>query len=199
MKFALLLLLSISSTIFAQKLTGQVIKASDFNSSSFHIGSIQQSILSESQFQNMAGTCWVQMKGQSIVNSDLAALGITNLPDARGTFIKVAGINENHKKANGSFFSGTLNTVQNDSFQGHWHDFYVGNTANSFPHLDSASQLATADNAGGRSLNSTTTANKNIINAPKSDTVNGTPRVGSETQPANLSLNTFIKINKNCN
>lgn len=190
----------LSNAAHSQKNSGDVIKAGDFNSSSFHIGSVQQSILPEISFIALAGDCWVQLKGQSIVGSDLAALGVATLPDARGTFIKIAGINEIQKKSNGAPYSGVLGVMENDSFQGHWHDFYVGSTTASFQHLNTHNQLATADNAGSRSLQSAVSvASKDIINSPKSDTLNGTPRTGSETKPANISLNTFIKINKSCN
>jgi hypothetical protein len=55
----------------------------------FGLGSIQQSILTEAQFQSMMGTGWVAMKGQSIAGSLLdKTFGISTLPDARSRFLR---------------------------------------------------------------------------------------------------------------
>lgn len=58
------------------------------------IGTVVQSILTESQFQAIKGNKWVRMSGQSIVGSDLNALtSITSLPNMIGNeaFIGQAG------------------------------------------------------------------------------------------------------------
>lgn len=115
------------------------------------------------------------------------------LPDFRGLFERSAGTNSKRLKANGSAFSGgNAGSVSDDSFQNHWHDFYVGNTTNTFGHNNNQNQIAKAANSGGKFLESTAGGDKDIINNPKSDGVNGTPRAESETKPASLSLIPFI-------
>ena len=57
------------------------------------LGEIKFSLLTEAQFQNLYGKNWVLMKGQTIQNSDLAFLGWSDLPDARGKFFRMVGTN----------------------------------------------------------------------------------------------------------
>jgi len=57
------------------------------------VGSIQQSVLSESQFQDLMGTTnWVLADGQNVNGSQYASLtGNSSVPDFRGCFIRMAG------------------------------------------------------------------------------------------------------------
>jgi len=57
------------------------------------LGSIQQSILTEAEFQAEMGTTdWVLMDGRNIAGSKLATLkGWTTIPDARGRFLRTLG------------------------------------------------------------------------------------------------------------
>jgi hypothetical protein len=53
------------------------------------LGCIQQSVLTEAQFQNVNGSNWVLCDGRTIVGSKLARLtGISNAPDLRGRFLR---------------------------------------------------------------------------------------------------------------
>lgn len=53
------------------------------------IGSIQQSILTEAQFQSQMGTEWVKMRGQSVTGSRLCnEFSICTLPSAEGRFLR---------------------------------------------------------------------------------------------------------------
>ena len=53
------------------------------------LGCVEQSILTEAQFQNVNGPNWVLCDGRSIVGSQLAKLtGISNAPDLRGVFLR---------------------------------------------------------------------------------------------------------------
>ena len=118
------------------------------------------------------------------------------LPDLRGLFVRGAGAHGTMTKAaGGAFDGGSVGSTSNDSMQGHYHDWYVGNTTSSFGHTDNNNQIAPADNAGGRKLQSdgTVTGSKDQIAAPKSDGTNGTPRTGNETKPASMSLLYCIK------
>ncbi len=103
-----------------------------------------------------------------------------NVPDMRGIFPRGAGVNGTLSDANGAAFAGILGTYQNDKSQGHKH------------------QLRTYDNG----LNSTLLEGTNTGTGPidfvplqftVTDGVNGTPRVGTETNPANLGLTYIIK------
>jgi hypothetical protein len=59
------------------------------SSNVFAIGEIQQSILTEAQFQAQMGTGWVQMKGQPIAGSKLCTeYSLCTLPDARNRFLR---------------------------------------------------------------------------------------------------------------
>ncbi|EGJ51826.1 phage tail protein [Desulfocurvibacter africanus] len=76
---------------------------------------------------------------------------------------------------------------QGDAFQGHKFDPYVGHTNYGFDHHNDNNQLAKADNAGSRRLNSTTTGAQDIISAIVSDGINGTPRIANETRPKSIN------------
>lgn len=98
-----------------------------------------------------------------------------NLPDLRGIFVRGAGT----QTVGSISYSGTLASKQNDQVQGHRHNLTMyGNIAavTSQPAASSASAAGAA-----------TTSD------PVSDGTNGTPRVGAETRPANISLTYVIK------
>lgn len=53
------------------------------------LGCVEQSVLTEAQFQNVNGSNWVLCDGRNIVGSKLAQLtGISNAPDLRGEFLR---------------------------------------------------------------------------------------------------------------
>jgi microcystin-dependent protein len=149
-----------------------------------------------------APTGWLKANGATVSRTTYAALftaigttygagdGSTTflLPDMRGEFAR--GWDDGRGVDSGRAFG----SAQTDAFQGHWHDFYVGNTDASFNHLNSSNQIALANNAGGRSLQSTAAGLQDQINSPKSDTVNGTPRTATETRPRNVALLACIKF-----
>ena len=57
--------------------------------SNYVVGSIQQSILTEAQFQAQIGTDWVAMKGQAVAGSAICVTySICTLPDARNRFLR---------------------------------------------------------------------------------------------------------------
>jgi len=57
------------------------------------VGSLQQSLLSEAQFQAVMGTTdWVLANGQGAVGSTYASItGNSNVPDLRGKFLRMTG------------------------------------------------------------------------------------------------------------
>jgi len=111
-----------------------------------------------------------------------AAIGYTyggsganfNVPNAQGVFERGAG-----SQTIGSVtYTGTQGTTQGDQMQGHFH------SATSGQFLETTNSLTTPG-AGSAQYNisgsSATTA------GPTTDGTNGTPRVGAETRPANIS------------
>lgn len=96
-----------------------------------------------------------------------------NLPDLRGIFVRGTG-----SQTIGSVtYSGTLGTKQNDQMQGHKHAFHDSsvNSSGTYP-----------GNIGGNSTGANN--HSNAVQSPTSDGVNGTPRTGAETMPANMAL-----------
>lgn len=112
-----------------------------------------------------------------------AILGTTygvagTLPDLEGVFIRGTG----SQTISGITYSGTLGTKEGDAMQGHRHSLL----ANTFL-ITSAS--ANWIQGGSPAVNNTTTG----IGNPSTDGVNGTPRTGLETRPANIALLPCIK------
>ncbi|MCA6567125.1 MAG: tail fiber protein [Pseudanabaena sp. M151S2SP2A07QC] len=103
-----------------------------------------------------------------------------NLPDLRGIFVRGAG----SQTVGSVTYSGTLGTKQNDQFQGHWHEVQTATTSDA---IFRAGAGANGGNGGTTDPNFRYVA-KGII----SDGVNGTPRVGAQTQPGNISLTPCI-------
>jgi len=97
------------------------------------------------------------------------------LPDMRGIFAKGAGTSEALTNAVGAPFSGVLGHYENDSFQGHAHN-----------NLNGTGGPNTGGQPYGGGLGGAT-GNANV------DAGNGSPRLGNETKPANLSVNYIIK------
>ena len=66
----------------------------NISSSKFVVGSIQQSLLTEQEFQNLMGTDWVLLDGRSCdgtLYSKVKNISNCVLPDARGKFLRTAG------------------------------------------------------------------------------------------------------------
>lgn len=93
-----------------------------------------------------------------------------NFPDTRGVFIRGAGT----QTISAINYVGTQGTTQGDQMQGHAHNYERSN--------HSTDAVAGANRV--TSINDTTTASS----SPITDGSNGTPRVGSETRPANITL-----------
>lgn len=98
-----------------------------------------------------------------------------NVPDARGVFIRGAGT----QTISAINYTGTRGTTQGDQMQGHTHNYERPNHTTD----------ATAGVNRVTSINDTTTAST----TPITDGVNGTPRTGDETRPANITLSYIIK------
>jgi hypothetical protein len=152
------------------------------------VGDVKQSVLTEAQFQSLHGTSWVLMDGRSVAGSDLdTEFGVSTLPDARGVFLrsKNNGRSDGNQNPAGERAVGFL---ESDQMQGHKHG------------MDKAGMgygAGPGDGSWGRAdTNSPANAWVYNVGNPSTDTINGTPRTGAETRPKNITVNTFIKINR---
>lgn len=178
-----IIIISIISNVYAgeAKKQGDVINAKHINNQSFTVGDIKHSLLTESQYQNLMGDCWVKMIGQSsitlsdnssqnIINTDYGQItGKSSLPNANGRFLRNTGVSTTGGD------SVNIGELQEDSFKAHHH----GNSRDN-----------TAWSGAGSSKTNVTTRGYNIGDA----TVGG-----SETRPKGLGVNLFIKVNHECN
>jgi microcystin-dependent protein len=147
-----------------------------------------------------APTGFLLANGQAVSRTTYAALfaviGTTygpgdgsttfNVPNTQGVFLRGAGTQTINNASTGNIaitYSGTRGTTQGDQFQGHFHNFtsynggLYGNSGSPGTYNNiNASNLGTFD-----------------VTSPKSDGVNGTPRTGSETRPANITVTYIIK------
>ncbi len=116
----------------------------------------------------------------------ITADGTSGTPDLRGIFIRGAGTNSVLQMANGTNFSATYGTYQNDSFQGHWHGQITSTTVFG---AATGSARATAEAVSNTNV-------RNDLNGsadPARDLTNGVPRTGAETRPASYVLTYCMK------
>jgi microcystin-dependent protein len=102
-----------------------------------------------------------------------------NLPDLRGIFIRGAG----SQTISSILYSGTLGTKQGDQVQGHRHNPLTGTT------------YMMGNASGGYTSGGSFNTGASTTGDPTTDGTNGTPRTGSETRPANISLTGCIRTN----
>jgi hypothetical protein len=83
------------------------------------IGSVELSLLTETQFQAQKGDGWVLMDGRSVVGSGYAtAFSLTNIPDFRGLFIRGKN-NGSTNDFQGEFATGHVNATSNNRVHTH--------------------------------------------------------------------------------
>jgi hypothetical protein len=181
----------LSFSLLAQVNQGETITAKRFNESTLTIGTIQQSLLTEAEFQSLQGNCWVRMRGQSIATSDLATItgGRLNvLPDTSGRFLRDTGGTN----------APSLGQVQGDAIRnivgqiGTRQDDHapltVGTGAFSVGDSGTLANIGTGSGTGYKDANFNAS---NVV--PTTD-----PNTG-ENRPINMGVNLFIKINHECN
>lgn len=165
-----------------------------------------------------APTGWLLCDGSAVSRttySDLfAVVGTTygvgdgsttfNLPDARGVFVRGAGT----QTISAINYTGTRGTTQGDAMQGHKHSVtdsghthgFTGQAImyNAIPtgggNSGNKVQFSSTWNSAGSALASDSATTGLTVQDPTTDGTNGTPRTGSETRPANISLSYIIKI-----
>jgi uncharacterized phage infection (PIP) family protein YhgE len=117
---------------------------------------------------------WVRCNGQTLSDTDSPLNGqvIPNLNGQKNTW-----------NSKGSFLRGgiTSGIFEDDSFQGHWHEFMV------YPNDGTPS-------SNGNDIRSQTTKNNTYVRNPVSDEINGEPRTASETRPVNMSVVWIMKV-----
>lgn len=102
-----------------------------------------------------------------------------NLPNLKGVFARGAG----SQTISAISYSATLGTTQGDQLQGH-------------KHLNIVSSTGTDGSDGGYKTGNGATPNTTAASqnsGPSTDGTNGTPRTGSETRPANVSVAYHIR------
>jgi len=99
-----------------------------------------------------------------------------NVPNAQGVFLRGAG----SQTISSISYTGTRGTTQGDQMQGHRHPIYT---------TDGSASPNQAPNNYVRN-----TQHNGTSLGPITDGTNGNPRIGSETRPANISVNYIIKI-----
>ncbi len=120
----------------------------------------------------------------------ILADGTSGTPDLRGVYVRGAGTSGSYTMANGSPYTSTYGTFQNDAFQGHAYQ----------PSLY-AQHLDNGDGAGYALINVANFALTVAVpsGAAISDGVNGAPRISTETRPGSYSLIYCMKTTEDAN
>ncbi len=151
------------------------------------VGDVKYSILDEAAFQAENGPCWVLLDGRDISGSRLAALiGQTNLPDARGYFIRSADTRSGDR-VDIDREQGKVGIFQDDMIISHTHaddNFGWGLVKKTVQGEDVTSGSIDAAGSG---------TEPNVKALPKA--VKMANFGGYETRPKNINLYVYIRIN----
>lgn len=161
------------------------------------LGDVKYSILHPAKFAEENGECWVPMDGRSIVGSRLAAaLGINNLPDAGGMFLRGQEFASSPNTDPERDANSPIATVQGDDVKPHGHT--MGN-AGAHTH-DYEYFMAGGPTNIGNQANWTNVRygigwqwRNTSTSGDHTHTINNNS--GNETRPKNLNLWTYIRIN----
>ena len=166
----------------------------------YQVGDIKQSILNETQFRTMLGAAeadkWALADGRNVASSDYHTLtGNTNVPDLRGSFLRMAGQNATHLTWNG----GPLGAYQEDN-TAHPKSRFTGTAnANGSHHHDytsgwgSKSGIRSSDWGPGQ-IGWTAVKSPTESGGLHSHSVSITGGGDAETRPKNYGVNFFIKV-----
>jgi len=114
--------------------------------------------------------------GALLANTYGGSTGTFAVPNLKGLFIRGAGT---QTSGGITYTAGSIGTIQQDSFQGHYHTTNAGIVGTNGP---SGSGVPYYSNGTATAGNATT------------DGTNGTPRTAGETRPVNLAMVYCIKI-----
>ena len=161
---------------------GDIISSVDYNNDFFNIGDIKNSSLSVPEFSTVHGNCWIQLN-QNLTDIDITG---TDLASALNT-TTIKSSSDRVLRSKGSGFSESLGEIQEDEFLRHRHSGSVV-----VPKKDGD---AGDGDAGG--LGSNSSGNEYLGDRDYNLTI--ASKGGNETRFKNLTVNTFIKVNKECN
>jgi hypothetical protein len=174
----------------------------------YQVGDLKQSVLTEPQFKTMLGADaanWCLADGRDITGSAFATItGQNTIPDLRGGFLRMAGVNNARTAWNGgalgSFNEYKTARPRNTAFTGstnsagsHTHTIW-GRRMNQYGGAGYASVPQTFHE--GISANGVTITDGRYMNADGAHTHTVTIDGGDdESSPRSYSINIFIKIN----
>lgn len=178
-----LLVLNVSVVMALDIKTGDVVDSNSFHSRMYSVGSLQQSILEESEFLLKAGPCWKMLNNSNGANIDITGstlaglLGKNTLANIRGTFL-----------ANAGGGSSSLGSIQEGKVKVHRH--WISNApwddGNFTGMMTNGQMFGLWADAGVYSAND---------HGSSAGRYSGWHNQGGEVRPKNLGINTFIKIN----
>lgn len=192
------------SGIEAQKINQLIDKINELEQKTLIL---EQKIVPIGSVIAMAGNCpsgYRIANGDSLVRADFSALFSAigtahgsasathfNIPDYRGRFLR--GLDNGSRDPNsatrtamnvGGSIGSNIGSIQDDAFQGHWHQSLYSTNRNTNSTFDTR-----LSNTGENFIDLDSTRD------PISDGVNGTPKTSSETRPKNAYVNFCIKFN----
>lgn len=210
MKYILIMSLLVSVNTFSQTLQapiqqGDNISAKQIYNASFMIGDIKHSLLSETKFRELAGDCWVKMRGQTkitladgVTEQDISAtdygqaMTVSALPNSEGRFLRdIGGANapalaqtqeDAIRNLTGVVLDFTSNISRSEPSQGGV--FYSSGTIEGYQ--TSVGESTNKSYPDKISMDAS-------LQVPTTDTVTG------ENRPINMGVNLFIKVNHQCN
>jgi hypothetical protein len=131
--------------------------------------------VSSTTYPNLASA---YISGSNYLWGGTVASGFFTLPNASGVFVRGVG----SQTVGGVTYTGTQGSTQPDQMQGHEHG------------TNSRYQASPWNNAAGvQGTDGTGSLVNSLTTGPVSDSINGTPRIGPETRPANIAVSYCIK------
>jgi hypothetical protein len=146
------------------------------------------SLVTDLRINNLPANAVMSFNQASCPTGWSLADGTGGTPDLRGIFVRGAGTNSVVKMANGSFMTATYGQYQNDSFQGHWHEFWQYLAKPSFSSLNEVGAVG-----GDAPLFKSVSPPDPVKNATTAGAATGTPRTDAETRPASYALIYCVK------
>lgn len=152
-------------------------------------GEIRYSILDLQQFQQLYGSSWVLMDGKEVPGTHLASLGITNIPDARGIFLRCK---DHSRGKEGGNPAGDLavGTYQEDQIKEHNHKTKIKGQI-FFSRLKPDCEFVNGFTPGPAFTGPCPRFDTGITRDGIPDT---SESGGDETRPRCVTVNAFIKI-----
>ena len=188
-KYLVSLIFLMSMSTMANVQSGDEIKAVEYNNSKFTIGDIKTSLLPLAKFQELHGSCWIQLN-QGADNSNI---------DITGTDLAVALSQNSIKSSAGRVLrsegglSVSLGQTQEDEIIAHSHYSPLRSRNAEINRQVRNYNNGSLSTSNGKIVSTSSGSYSDVRNHGTSSTG------GNETRMKNLTVNTFIKINHNCN